>query len=624
MDRKRKNTDNANHNQNKKQKTYNIWSNMVSGSAIRNYMIDDPIVDWLKYYNINDFCSNIKLAKGCIIKPAKGCVINIKTTSNNSNHDSNHHTTFIMSQGLEFEKLVVNKLREEYDVIQIGENYTDNLDYNKHLETVELMKQGIEIIYQGILHDYNNNIFGTPDLLVRSDIMNKLFNINIENECNNNLLGTKFYYVVVDIKHSTLYFNSKRNYLKNIGNVIAYKGQLNIYNRLLMSVQGYFPRYGFVLGKRHIFTKNNVTIINDDYLDSLAFIDFEDSDKSVHDKVTKAIEWIINMRTNGHTWKILPKPSVNELYPNMKANKDTPYWKIKSDIADKIGEITNIWWCGVGKRELAHKKNVYSWRDRKFSSEILNITNKHISTTIDNIVNINRSRYDLIRSDDLIKNDYWREDNNILELYIDFEVINSNVGQLSEDLENIDNSMIFMIGLGYKSKVNKFKFKSFILEENNNASELKMIQDMWDYIDNLLSINKDKTEVRFIHWSNAEINFYNRFAKKHKILNVPLLSYNNSFDLYKLFVENNIVVKGALNFSLKTIANAMYNHNMIETTWGNSNTTNGLQAMMSAFNVYNSHKGSIKNNKIMKDISKYNEIDCKVMFDILTYLRNNY
>ncbi len=609
MDRKRKNI-NINNNQNKKQKTSCIWSNMVSGSAIRNYMIDDPIVDWLKYYNITSI--NTRIKQKSTIK------------SNNSNYNNfDSHTNFIMSQGLEFEKYIVNKLREEYNVIQIGEDYSDSQDYNKHLETVELMKQGVEIIYQGILHDYSNNIYGTPDLLVRSDIMNKLFNININDKCDNNLLGTTFYYVVVDIKHSTLYFNSKQNYLKNIGNVIAYKGQINIYNRLLMSAQGYFPRYGFILGKRHIFTKNNVTIINDNYLESLALVDFEDSDKFVHDKVTNAIEWIINMRNNGHNWKVLPKPSVYELYPNMKINKETNFWKIKSDIAEQIGEITNIWWCGVGKRELAHKKNIYSWRDRRFSSDILNITNKHVSTTIDNIVNINRSRCDLIRIDDLIEDDSWREDNNILELYIDFEVINSNIGQLSEDLENIDNSMIFMIGLGYKNKVNKFKFKSFILEENNNDAELKMIEDMWDYINDLLSKNKDKTEIRFIHWSNAEINFYNRFASKHNRLNVPLLSYDNSFDLYKLFVNNNIVVKGALNFSLKTIANAMYNNNMIKTTWSKSDCNNGLQAMMLAYNIYN-ERGSIKNNKTMTDISKYNEIDCKVMFDILTYLRNNY
>ncbi len=608
MNRKRRNNDNE--PPCKKQKKEINWSTMVSGSIIRNYMIDDPIIDWLKYYNITDINQ---------INNINPKVKNFVRFNNNVTLDS--HTNFIMNQGLDFEKQIVNKFKKDYNVVQIAENINDSQDYNKHLETVEVMRQGVDIIYQGVLHDYSNNIYGTPDLLIRSDIIEKIFNrsIDIPKYINNNLLGTDFYYVVIDIKHSTLYFNSKLNYLKNVGNIIAYKGQVNIYNRLLMSVQGYFPQYGFILGKRHIFTKNTITYINDDYLDSLALIDYIDSDKNVHDKVTRAIEWIINMRTDGHNWKILPKPTRSELYPNMKTNKDNYYWKIKTEIADIIGEITNIWWCGFGKRELSHKKNIYSWRDRKFSSKILNITNKDIANTIDNIVNINRRSNDLINVNDLVNNDNWRYNEDVVELYIDFEVINSNIGQLSEDLENIDNSIIFMIGLGYTSKTNKFKFKSFILEENNDNAELEMIQNMWDFIN---TINVDNLEIKFIHWSQAEINFYNRFLSKHKNLDIPLLNEYNSFDLYKLFVNNNIVVKGALNFSLKTIASSMYKHNMITTTWDNK-CTNGLQAMMLAYDIYNS-SNNVKDNEIMKNISKYNKIDCKVMWDILTYLRNNY
>ena len=40
----------------------------------------------------------------------------------------------------------------------------------------------------------------------------------------------------------------------------------------------------------------------------------------------------------------------------------------------------------------------------------------------------------------------------------------------------------------------------------------------------------------------------------------------------------------------------MYKHNMIETTW-DDNCTNGLQAMMLAYDVYNSST-NVKNNKI--------------------------
>ncbi len=613
MDRKRKN-DNTSFNKLKKQKTRVDWSKMVSGSTIRNYMIDDPLIDWLKYYHINDIHINDIHINDIHINDIH---INNRICSHyNDSHNNDSHTSFILNQGLEFEQQVINKLRQKYNVIQIAEEYSDNQDYNKHLETVELMKQGVEIIYQGVLHDYNNHIYGTPDLLIRSDMIKKIFPMcNLDN--NTCSVNNSIDYVVVDIKHSTLYLDTNRKYLKNIGNTIAYKGQLNIYNRLLMSVQGYFPRYAFILGKRHIYTKNTVTIVNENYLESFATVDFEDYDKFINDKVSKAIEWIINMRTNGHTWKILPKPSVNELYPNMK-NKDNSFWKIKSEIADKIGEITNIWWCGFNKRELSHKNKIYSWRDRRFSSKILNISNKNIANTIDNIVNINRSRNDVIRVDDLIKNDYWRESDDILEFYIDFEVINSNIGQLSDDMENIDNSVIFMIGLGHCNKNNKFKFKTFILKENNNNSEMKMIKKMWKYIG---KINKNNLQIRFIHWSNAEITFYNRFLHKHPNTNIPLL--NESFDLYKLFVNNNIVIKDALNFSLKSIAGAMHKHKMIDTIWDNSNCVNGLQAMMLAYNIYNNNE-PIKNNKTMEEISRYNKIDCKVMFDILTYLRNNY
>jgi hypothetical protein len=610
MDRKRKKQGNISVNKKfKKAVECNDWSKMVSGSSIRNYMIDDPLLDWLKYYNIDNINKKPKKHNNNINN------ISINNNISNNNISINNYTNFIMEQGLLFEQQVVDKLKESYNVIQVSFN-NDSFSYEKHLKTVELMNKGVEIIYQGVLHDYDNNIYGTPDLLVRADKLNTIFNKDIKMPTNiNSKLKNSYYYVVIDIKHSTLYFDCNLNYLKNVNNTLAYKGQVNIYNRLLLSVQGYFPQYGFILGKRSIHTKKNNNIINDDYMDAFAIVDYEGVDKFVHDKVTNAIEWIINMRTNGYTWSLFPKPSVNELYPNMKNYKDDNFRKIKLEISDKIGEITNIWWCGFKKRQYAHLQNIYSWRDKKFSSKILNINNNKIAKTIDYIININRNRNELIRTDDLISDD-WRE-NNKLELYIDFEVLNSNIGPLSEDLENIDYSMIFMIGIGYY-KNNKFNFKSFILEENTDEKELEMIQNMWSFIN---SININNLDIQFIHWSNAEINFYNRFLNKHPNKNIPL--FNNSFDLYKLFVSNNIVVKGALNFSLKSIANSMYKHKMISTIWNTKECNNGLQAMMMAYNIYNTETNII-NNKKMKEIAKYNMIDCKVMWEILSYLRINY
>ena len=43
------------------------------------------------------------------------------------------------------------------------------------------MKAGYDIIYQGVLHDYNNHLYGSPDLLIRSDKFNQIFNMTYLN-----------------------------------------------------------------------------------------------------------------------------------------------------------------------------------------------------------------------------------------------------------------------------------------------------------------------------------------------------------------------------------------------------------------------------------------------------------
>ena len=56
--RKRKNIDTI-INDSKKIRYSNIinWNTMISPSNIRNYMLNDPILDWFKYYNITSINS---------------------------------------------------------------------------------------------------------------------------------------------------------------------------------------------------------------------------------------------------------------------------------------------------------------------------------------------------------------------------------------------------------------------------------------------------------------------------------------------------------------------------------------------------------------------------------------
>ena len=87
-------------------------------------------------------------------------------------------------------------------------------------------------------------------------------------------------------------------------------------------------------------------------------------------------------------------------------------------------------------------------------------------------------------------------------------------------------------------------------------------------------------------------------------------------DLCDLFKSEPITIKGATNFKLKTIASMMYQHGMIKTKYNDDGIKDGRLAAFMAQEYYKNKGGDI-----MSDIISYNETDCKVLWDILKYLR---
>ena len=82
-------------------------------------------------------------------------------------------------------------------------------------------------------------------------------------------------------------------------------------------------------------------------------------------------------------------------------------------------------------------------------------------------------------------------------------------------------------------------------------------------------------------------------------------------------------MKGSLTYSLKSIAKALYENKLISTIWDTSSVcANGLNAMLLAYQIYNKNSTNPKDDFTMKEIEKYNEIDCKCLWEIITYLRN--
>ena len=88
-------------------------------------------------------------------------------------------------------------------------------------------------------------------------------------------------------------------------------------------------------------------------------------------KTEEAIRWIRRVREDGKYWVLNPIPSVKELFPRMNNEKDGKWKVIKQKVADNVGEISSVYYCGVKERKSAHGRSIFSWRDSRCNSNTL-------------------------------------------------------------------------------------------------------------------------------------------------------------------------------------------------------------------------------------------------------------
>ena len=598
------------------------WSQMVSASRVRNYLLNDTLIDWLSEYNVTSINNDVSK-----------CLPNSLSKSSNFDQDYkiDEFTKHIMEQGILFEKEVIDLLGKNFQIVQASESFqareVRNFEYTK-----KLMKEGVPIIYQAVLHDYESKTYGCPDILVRSDYVNKIFNSEVIEEsktnCRSLLLGTDFYYIVIDIKHSTLHFNVDFKTLRNRDSIPAYKGQLYVYNEALSKIQGYNPKKALIIGK--MWNWKNMS--GNNFLEKPGIVDYNDFDSNYEEQTKDAIKWVLRVRNEGSRWKLTPLPSIPELYPNMNNEKDGHWKYIKKELAESINEITSLWMCGIKNRQIAHGNHISGFKDPECSAENLGFKEGKIADTLDKIISINRNE----ESDKLILPNKiktstidsfnWRTMNeDSLEFYLDYETMNSNLGRVFVEDNNIgyqENQFIFQIGVGYL-KNDKWTYKSFIAPTHDLMGEVSMINNFWNYIKKVKK-EENKEKEHFVHWYNAEPISYNKLKERVKKVGINLESMM-FVDLYKLFRQEPITVKGSLNFSLKSIAKAMNKLKLIKTNWDSNNPcSNGLNAMLLAHKAYEQAKEPItEKNVIMNNIVHYNQVDCKVLWEIISYIRNN-
>ena len=549
----------------------------VSASKTRNYLLDDPLIDYLRYKNINPIVNN--------------------PTSVTGRRKRGYSETFneqLMNNGNNFEISVIDHIKtvvDPKDYIMIGESYEAS-NITKYLFTMKAINDGIGVIYQPVLWNQSNKTFGCADIIIKSSVAKELFT-DYTSSYHNDV------YEVYDIKGSTVTMLTGTNNLNNDKTAKTYKSQLWIYTQALNKMTNMNVKTAYILGKKYKKTRldsegNTFSKAMTNPFNELACVDFS-REKANIKTFKKAISWVKEVKKNNKLCH--DPPNDIRLYPNMK-NHDSEYHDIKKDLAHRNKEITLLYNVGVNHRNNALSHDISMVNDPKLTTDILGLRPSLTTDLINNIISVNSQEcVENILYNDMSNCGNWNTAK--VRCYLDIEAINTSIYDVAHNRPNY----IFMIGIGIVIN-DVWQFKVFTTDNLLQESEEKILTEFNTFMNKIANKHKKVKHIPIFHWSNYEKTYLE-----------PLLMLDDKFrfhDVCAWVKDNGICVKGAYDFKLKNYTKALNKSGMINIDWPDG-ISDGINAMNTAYNYYTHDVGD---REVITDVEKYNEIDCKSMFEI--------
>ena len=591
------------------------WDEWVSASATRNYVLGDPLLDWLDRHGES------------------------KGFERDQVDERTDFLGFIFRKGIEFERAVVQHLRG----LHVGEMRTlgsegsrrgPGRDLELAFATWDAMAEGVAVIDQGVLRDPQNRTYGLPDLLVRSDVLAELFPEALSSDeaaiAAPDLGVGDCHYVVVDIKYTTLNLSADGGLL-NSGSVAAYKAQLHVYSRALGRLQGYLAPRAFLLGRGWKRTTGGTRTRGGNCMDRLAPVEHDEVTPggSLSRRTDAAADWLRRMRRHGHRWDVLPVPSVDGLRPNAGGGHGVWARAVKH-IVDAGGDLTVLRGVGVDHRRKAHTRGLFDWRDPRVTAESLGVKGAASAPVLKALLDVNRTPGPVVRPARVAAARSEWIDTPPMEFYVDFETVSGLDDDFSAIPAKGGQPLVFMVGCGHIEE-GLWRFECFTADELTEAAEAVVIEG---WLDHMVAV-RDRLDPggwpQVIHWSAHEESSlksaYNSAVKRHG-RRAQVWAEPRWFDfLAQVIKPEPVVVRGAHGFGLKAITNALHGAGLVETRW-RTGPADGLGAMVGAWwcqnEVAQGRAARLMDLDLMKEIRDYNEVDCKAMMEIVRYLRENH
>jgi len=537
---------------------------------LKHFIRDDKCEVWLKYYG-NKYYKDYRI--------------------------DNKFSKEILNKSIEYKRSFIKKIKnicEQKKLTYIVIPY--HYEYNKYLiEFTKIqMKNNIDVIINPYFFEENMGLYSNPTLIIKNYSIKNIFpNIETDNtDC----------YILINKVIKNIKYIDKGNNLSNNSTNRSYILKNNFDHYVLNKNQKNINNKSYLIGNKWHYTEDKTEIESEEENDfsKLGIIHF--SHRKTRKFLYKYKYWLQEIISNNDKYIIFNDKTYT---PNYSSNEQSEWLDFKKSILEKKKDLVLIYGIGEKTRKLFNNDNIFSWKDPKFLKNIkkdkynLGINKCNI---IQNILELNKTQ-ELIYPLELPKETKFILGKNDLEIFCDFETINSFLGK---------DNLTYLIGMSYKYKNENIKYEYFFAKKDDNESEKEIFDNFIDRINELEK--KYDCDANVYCWSKAEHNFLRKFNKKNN------LDYFIDFiDLLEIFKKNCILIKNNIyGFGLKNYVKSMYEHGMIKLNY-KLECDSGDKSIISALKYYN-------NNNIDEywNLIKYNEIDCTIMYEILTYVRNYY
>ncbi len=588
------------------------WSDWVAAGRTRNWILGDPILDWLRSF---------------------GAAAGFRRDDEREGYDeATDFRRFVLEKGIAFESGVMRILAERTTVVSIADGYEDARSLAKARATVDALRAGTPVVAQAVLRNPANRTYGVADLLIRSDLLATWFPELLSwKEATVGAPGlgaAHFHYRPIDIKFHSFDLTAD-GHAGGSASQLAYAAQVWTYAEALGRIQGYTPPSSYLLGR----TWQHGDERGEGCLDRLARVDHDrwlaSRETWLGDLAAEAAAWIRRLRQDGGTWHALPVPTVPELYPHARNSEDAPWHAAKREIAEALGELTLLPAMNPERRSAAHAAGYRRWTDAGVSAATLGVTGEAFAARLDAVLAANKAQQPTVLPERIVQSEpAWRHASAV-EFYVDFETVSN----LDDDFTRLPGvggqGQIVQVGCGHLDATGVWQFAQWTVDALGPAEEGRILGAWLDHMAVACAgAGEPLAAARIYHWSPAEpVNLetaYNSARTRHPDAGWPTdLPW---FDLLERVIRAEPVsVTGAFNFGLKAIAKAMHAAGFIPTTWGDG-PTDGLGAMVGTWSAARqaADAGSaLSQHPLMVEIARYNETDCRVMAEVLMRLRAN-